>query len=292
MNRFVAILALLGALPVLALDFCHEQVEQYSYVYMRSTAVPTKVAALRPIQGTFYDPSAADGMRLRVRTAVSEYYLPGYDWQIKPLIEFVEAGSVEAVKATLTEYGMDLLYAGPFIDRLLSVRLLQAMLVGRGYFIEEQDLNASGVAAAPAPGEVAGELFAGIENRQLIFDVLSQTAEPTYSSLADIAQTFRYSYTEQGQIEMSGRPYFAYWEKHDGEVRVNRGLGPKVDKIWADLMKCNPMAMKTMVQAYQTTAFLRMLSKTVPQDWQHLVESYRRVVVPVVKSPHQIVLYE
>ena len=255
---------------------------------MVSTAKPDpSIANLRLTLS--YDNSSDDGGRLLVRAGELSSRLAIYDWELKPLAEFVDSGHHGAVSIKMFGRHEKISLDAAFEQRLLGLRFIQADFMPRGVIMSQEYLPQNGHGIVVGPGEeerLSPDRDVAVAVRELR-PLMERTRNgATYSVLTDANVPFVFS-IEGRELVISGVPYYFFWEpaKNGDQVVPKQTLNAALKKAWPQLKQANPLVIESMERCFRTVAFFRFQKQNSPENWNALMGQLSEVSLPLVPTP-------
>lgn len=321
-ERAIQVVALSESTPITVGVYDLNYLRRVGGIAFGGVAVPDS-----PYQGLHieldYDADAEDGSRFRVRVGSEWVLAPLYDWQLRPIVEFVDEGthaafslfgstvsgtglvkSFEDSRPQLTEYNarFALAYHPAFQDTLLGLRLFQmdtAFVDLEGVFADlpkdkegTRILGNGEVERSFRPETRAANDWA----LEMLFLAVALSRFESYV-IVDVPVTIHFGISE-GQLVVSGEPYFWFWRENElGEAEHLSAISELVfESTTVEGMPvfeyANPLVYGAVRTVMRYAAFLRYAqSQMCTQDWDDFVATVSLVdVYPDLRTPN--VMYD
>jgi hypothetical protein len=277
-------------------------IKQTGGLLLVSTAQPHPNLAKRRLR-LQYDPNKDDGSRFGVKIGTETFYMDLFDWEAKPLVEFVDSGHHGGIDAD--RYGKNSenrLYTldDSFQGRLLGLRFIQADILPRGIIASEIYL----------PRDTKGNLFLGDGEsqwrgtekdvnlaRETLIPLLGvdfRTSVSTNSGndkgaivLTDAGESFIFSVSGD-RFVIQGTPYYFFWSESEGRVIPNRTLNQKFRNSWSVIKRANPLVIRAAERAFRATAFFRYQQQNYPVNWRAFVRQMPDITIAKVPTPRHL----
>lgn len=260
-------------------------------VLMVSTAEPHPgLVGSRP--SLRYDRARPDGKRVEVTIGGRKTYMDLFDWELKPLVEFVNSGHNGAINARNDGRAKNFMLDRAFQGRLLGLRLIQADMMPRGIIASQKYL--------PRDGR-RNLFFLGNGERQWLGDVAdvesaATTLEPLFSSnwswwivLTDAGERFTFSAIDD-RFLISGTPFYYFWKpgRSENDVVPSESLNRQFKNSWPLLKRANPLVIRAMERSFGAAAFFRYQQQQNTADWRAFAQQVSAVSLPEVPTPRRI----
>lgn len=247
-----------------------------------SAALANKVLQLR------YLPSNEDGRRFQVTIESRNAYLDLFDWEAKPLVEFVDSGHHGAINAELGFRGESITLDDAFQERLLGLRFIQADLMLRGIIASQRYLprNRKGVVLGNGEKQWLGS-EESVQSAMRSLGPLFQDINTNYTVLTDAGEEFSLSVAGE-QFVVTGTPYCLAWDPVNNEVVPDIGVTQRLKDSWPTFRRLNPLVMRAVERAFRATAFFRYQQQHSPGNWTAFVQQVSSIRIPVVPTPQRL----
>ena len=236
-----------------------------------------------------YENSNEDGGRLLVRAGERSSTLAIYDWELKPLAEFVDSGHHGAVSIKMFGRHEKISLDAAFEQRLLGLRFIQADFMPRGVIMSQEYLPQNGHGIVVGPGEEERlssdrDVAAAVRELRPLMERTRNGA--TYSVLTDANVPFVFS-IEGKELVISGVPYYFFWEpaNNGDQVVPKQTLNTALKKAWPQLKQANPLVIESMERCFRAVAFFRFQKQNSPENWKALMGQLNAVSLPQVPTP-------
>lgn len=254
---------------------------------MVSTAEPSAILANKVSQLKNI-PSNEDGRRFQVTVGKRVAYLDLFDWEAKPLVEFVARGHHGVVSAKrygdqAREFTLD----DAFQERLLGLRFIQADILPRGIITSQTYL----------PRREDGNLLLGNGEREWLgtkddVEAAMKSIAPLLQDrgavvLTDAGVRFVFSIVED-RIEIQGNPYYFFWSSQGSRVQPIQDLNEAFRTSWSTLKRANPLVIRAVERAFRGAAFFRYQQEHNPRNWKALILQVSRIPVPLFPTPRRL----
>jgi hypothetical protein len=233
-----------------------------------------------------YDPSREDGNRFEVTIGDRVAYMDLFDWEAKPLVEFVDSGHHGAVTVLLQGSRESIQLDDAFQQRLLGLRFIQADLLPRGLIASQRYL----------PRGRNGLFILGNGERQWLGNVatvdsaaealkpLFENVDTRYHVLTDAGISFIFSVVGN-RFVINGTPYCLYWNQEGNRVVPNHELTEQFKQSWPIVKRANPLVIRALERAFRTTAFFRYQQQKDSGNWAVFVQQVSSISIPTVPTP-------
>jgi hypothetical protein len=237
-----------------------------------------------------YDPSREDGNRFEISIGDQKAYMDLFDWEAKPLVQFVSSGHHGAINVSSRYNGDEITLDDAFQGRLLGLRFIQADYLPIADIASQKYL----------PRGMNGLFILGNGERQWLGRVSSvQTAEETleplfsdgrtahrtqYVVLTDAGKRFTFSLSNGGLV-LDGTPYYLFWEPRGDRVVPNHSLTNRFNDSWPSFRLVNPLVIRAVERAFRTTAFFRYQQQNNPSNWTAFAQRVSSISIPTVPTP-------
>lgn len=257
---------------------------------MVSTAEPAPGINVRGLH-LAYDPSQPDGRRFEAVIGNKVASLDLFDWEGKPLVEFVDSGHNGAIN---TDVGLGTEYItldDAFQQRLLGLRFIQADLLPAGIIPSQTYLPRDQSGIILGEGERAwlgstDSVRTAAASLRPLFELSRSNLR--YVVLTDAGRHFVFSVVGN-QLLIRGRPYYYAWSRGlDDGVLPNDQVNTLLIRSWEKFRQVNPLVIRAVERAFRTTSFLRFQQQNDPQNWRAFVRQVSAVRITDVPTPRKL----
>jgi hypothetical protein len=255
---------------------------------MVSTASPHPSLAHEQIR-LQYDASARDGRRLIVNVQDQQVVLPVYDWELIPLIKFVDSGHHAVVSIHAYQHHEKVSLDAAMEQTLLGLRFVQADLMARGRLLSQRYLPRTNNHLVLGAGETArladdSSVDGEVEALKPLFSRLDPRFRYSVLTDANIPHEF---VIERGELSISGIPYYFFWEPDPSGKNVVASIvgNHEFKKAWPQMRRANPLVIELMERGFQIVSFLRYQKSNFPENWTKLLSELPDTPVATVPTP-------
>ncbi|MDB5388154.1 MAG: hypothetical protein JWM11_3800 [Planctomycetaceae bacterium] len=234
-----------------------------------------------------YDRTQEDGSRLEVTVGEDKAALDLYDWELRPLAEFVNSGHHGAISISLSGQGERISLDAAFEQQLLGLRFIQADLIARNIVLSQEFLPRDGQGLILGAGEKARlgtdqSVTAAVTELTPLMSRTGNAAPFSVLTDADLAFTFA---IENGRFVVSGTPRYIFWHPNGNRVVQEVRVNAELNASWAQLKQANPLVIESMERSFRAVALFRFQKQKQLANWSAFVKQTKEIRLQKVPTP-------
>ena len=235
-----------------------------------------------------YDSTNADGKRLNILFGKRCGIYSLYDWELKPLTQFVDSENNGVVSIAMHGGHERVSLDAAFEDTLLGLRFIQADLMSRGIVFSQEYLPQDDKGFILGAGErnLLSPDSEIADALKILGSLLARAREgASYSVLTDAGVPFEIS-LDGNDLIVEGLPYYFFWEPGiNNSVVPKRSLNDALKKAWPLIKRANPVVIESMEKSFRTVAMLRYLKQSASEDWSAFVAQVDQIAMEKIPTP-------